>query len=305
MNIVIVGAGAIGSLYGALLAKKNTVVLVGRAPHITTIQQKGLTIKGKTRVHVTIPAVTSIGSVTITPDLILLTVKSFDTESASEQVRSIIHDNTMLVSLQNGLDNLEKIERFVDKNHILAGVTMQGAILSKPGQIAHTGTGNTILGEVDGRPSKRLETVARTFSEAGIKTKISDNIGKEIWMKAIINSSINPITAFLRCKNGYLLENPLLEYIVERVCMESTAIATSEGLLLSPGVMISKTKEVIRDTAQNYSSMLQSIQQGKKTEIDSINGRLTRSGMNHNIDVSLNKILTQLITALGHQQVSI
>lgn len=302
MNIVIVGAGAIGSLYGALLAKKNTVMLVGRAPHITTIQQKGLTIKGKTRLRVTVSAVDSIRGVTISPDLILLTVKSYDTEVASKQVRSIICDNTMLLSLQNGLDNLEKIERFVDKSHLLAGVSMYGAILSKPGEIVHTGIGDTILGEVNGQRSKRLETVVRIFSEAGIETKISDEIGKEIWMKVIINSSINPITAVLKCENGYLLENPLLEHIVERVCTESTAIAASEGIMVSQSEMISKTKEVIRDTAQNYSSMLQSVQQGKKTEIDSINGRLTRIGMNHNIDVSLNRILTELITTLSSHQ---
>jgi 2-dehydropantoate 2-reductase len=298
MNIVIVGAGAIGSLYGALLAKKNPVVLVGRAPHITTIQHSSLTIGGKTRLHVKIPAVESLGSITVHPDLIILTVKSYDTEAVSKQIQPIIHDDTLLLSLQNGLDNIEKIEQFVEKSRILAGVTMHGAMLSKPGVIIHTGKGKTILGELDGHRSERLERIVRIFNEAGIETQISDEIVKEIWMKAIINSSINPITAFLGCKNGYLVENPLLENVVERVCMESTSIASSEGTLVSPTEMIEKTKEVIRDTAQNYSSMLQSIQQGKKTEIDSINGRLMKIGTNHKIDISLNRILTELITSL-------
>jgi 2-dehydropantoate 2-reductase len=299
MNIVIVGAGAIGSLYGAFLAKKNTVVLVGRAPHITTIQQKGLTIKGKTRLHVKITAVESLEHVTIPPDLLLLTVKSYDTEVASKQIRQIIHDDSLILSLQNGLDNIETIKRHVEKNQILASVTMQGAFFSKPGEISHTGKGMTILGELDGHRSARLEKIKRIFNEAGIPTQVSDDIIKEIWMKTIINSSINPITAFFGCKNGYLLENPLLENIVERVCMESTAIASSQGISVFPPEMITKTKEVIRDTAANYSSMFQSLQQGKRTEIDSINGALMRTGEKLHIDITLNKILTELIISLS------
>jgi 2-dehydropantoate 2-reductase len=297
MNIVIVGAGAIGSLYGGLLAKKNKVVLVGRAPHITSIQKKGLTIKGKTHLNIKVPSIESIKDICCIPDLILLTTKSYDTEAASRQILPIITDQTIVLSLQNGLDNLEKIERFIEKSHILAGVSTHGSIISKPGEITHTGKGKTILGELNGHRSKRLKTLVHTFKEAGIETQISDDIIKEIWIKAIINSSINPLTAFFRCKNGYLLENPLLEKIVERVCTESTLIASSEGIPVSAPETIKKTKEVIRETAQNYSSMLQSIQQRKKTEIDSINGTLMRVGTNHNIDTTLNGVLTELLTS--------
>jgi 2-dehydropantoate 2-reductase len=299
MNIVIVGAGAIGSLHGGLLAKKSKVVLVGRAPHITAIQKKGLTVKGKTRLSIKIPSVESTKDISIIPDLILLTVKTYDTETASKQILPIIHNQTMVLFLQNGLDNLEKIEQIIEKKHIIAGISTQGAIISKPGEIIHTGKGKTILGELDGHRSKRLKTLVCTFTEAGIETQISDDIVKEIWIKAIINSSINPLTAFFGCKNGYLLENLLLEKIVELVCTESTLIASSERIPVSSLKTIKKTKEVIRDTAQNYSSMLQSIQQGKKTEIDSINGKLIRIGTNHKIDTSLNRILTELITSIS------
>jgi 2-dehydropantoate 2-reductase len=299
MNIVVFGSGAIGSLFGALLAKQNKVVLVGRAPHIKCIQQKGLTINGKTHLTVNVPAVESTKEISLSADLILLTVKSYDTGTASNQVRSLLHDQTMVVSLQNGLDNLEKIEQNIEKKHILAGVTIHGALFSAPGTIIHTGKGKTILGELDGRPSERVNTLISIFNQAGIETRISTDIKREIWRKAIINSSINPLTAFLGCKNGYLLENPLLEKTVEYVCIESSRIASSKGIIVSPVEMIEKTKEVIRDTAENYSSMLQSIQQGKKTEIDSINGVLLRIGTEQKIDTPLNKILFELITSLG------
>jgi 2-dehydropantoate 2-reductase len=298
MNIVVFGSGAIGSLFGALLAKQNKVVLVGRAPHIKYIQQKGLTINGKTHLTVNVPAVESTKEVPLSADLILLTMKSYDTETASKQVRPLLHDQTMVVSLQNGLDNIEKIEQNIEKKHILAGVTTHGALFLSPGTIIHTGKGKTILGELDGRPSERLKTLISVFNQAGIETLMSTDIKREIWRKAIINSSINPLTAFLGCKNGYLLENPLLEKTVEYVCTESSRIASSKGIIASPVEMIEKTKEVIRDTAENNSSMLQSIQQGKKTEIESINGVLLRIGTEQKIDTPLNRILLELITSL-------
>jgi 2-dehydropantoate 2-reductase len=299
MKIVIFGAGAIGSLFGALLAKNNTVILVGREPHITAIQHNGLNIKGKTHLHVKLSAVDSIKDIPISPNLILLTVKSYDTETAIKHTVPLIHDKTVVVSLQNGLDNIEKIEHIVNQNRIIAGVTTHGAIFSNPGVIRHTGKGKTFLGELDGTRSKRLENIARIFDEAGIETQVSDDVVKEIWAKAIINSSINPLTTFFNCKNGYLQENPLLYKIVEAVSGESTNIAQSEGIKLAVPDMIQRTKEVIRDTASNYSSMLQSIQQRKKTEIDSINGKLVTIGRQHKIDTSLNKILVDLVTSLA------
>jgi 2-dehydropantoate 2-reductase len=299
MNIVIVGAGTIGSLFGALLAKKNTVVLVGRAPHITAIQHNGLNITGKTHLHAKLPAVESIKDVAISANLVILTVKSYDTDTAIKEIVPLIQDETVILSLQNGLDNIEKIEHRFDKDKILAGVTTHGTIFSNPGVIRHTGRGKTILGVIDGSQSKRLKTIVHLFNEAGIETQASDDIVKEIWTKVIINSCINPLTAFFTCKNGYLLENPLLEKTVEIICKESTCIAQAEGISVSTFNMIQRTKEVIKDTANNYSSMLQSVQQRKKTEIESINGKLIRIGKQHRIDTSLNKILIELVTSLN------
>jgi 2-dehydropantoate 2-reductase len=205
----------------------------------------------------------------------------------------------VVVSLQNGLDNIEKIEQIVAKNCIVAGVTTHGAIFSNPGVIRHTGKGKTILGELDGTRSKRLENIVRIFNEAEIETQVSNDIVKEIWGKVIINSSINPLTAFFNCKNGYLLENPLLHKIVEAISEESTNIAQAEGIKLTAPDMIQRTKEVIRETASNYSSMLQSVQQRKKTEIDSMNGKLVTIGKQHRIDTTLNKILVELVTSLA------
>ncbi|MCK5459186.1 MAG: 2-dehydropantoate 2-reductase, partial [Thermoplasmatales archaeon] len=228
-------------------------------------------------------------------------VKSYDTKSAINQAKKIIRGDTVVLSLQNGLDNINVIEQVVDQRQIIAGVTTHGAFFSKPGYIKHTGVGKTVLGELNGKSSERIINVENLFNQAGIETYVSNNIIKDIWIKAIINSCINPITAFFGCKNGYLLENPVLEKIVEKICEESTNVADVYGINLSYPDMMQKTKEVIRDTSENYSSMLQSVKRGKETEIDSINGTLIDIGRSYDVDVSLNAILVSLIKTLSEK----
>jgi len=295
MNIVILGAGAIGSLFGALLSKKNNVILIGRNSHIQAIGKKGLDIEDKTQMNVKILSEKSVDKVTFLPDLLILTVKSYDTYSAISQAKQLIDDNTVLLSLQNGLDNIDKIEKIVDRRQLIAGVTTHGAFFSEPGVVKHTGKGQTILGELNGRKTKRITSIVDAFNKAGIGTIASKDIVREIWIKAIVNSSINPLTTFYSCKNGYLLENPILEKVVEKVCRESTNIANAYGINLSYENMIKKTKEVIRNTSDNYSSMLQSFKKGKKTEIDSINGKLADVGKKQDIDTTMNEILTYIV----------
>jgi len=301
MNIVVLGAGAIGSLFGALLSKKNNVLLIGRAPHVNAVRKNGLTIDGKTNLNVKISASDSVDSISTYVDLLIVTVKSYDTKSAIDQAKQIIHDKTVVLSLQNGLDNVKAIEHVVERKKIIAGVTTHGAFFSKPGCIKHTGVGKTILGELNGKSSDRIKNIEAAFNQAGIKTVVSTNIIREIWVKAVINSCINPITAFFGCKNGYLLENPILEKVVEIVCRESSSVANAYGVKLSYLDIVDKTKEVIRETSENYSSMLQSVRKGKKTEIDSINGALVNIGRTYDIDAPLNEIFASLLKSFSKQ----
>lgn len=298
MNIVIMGAGAIGSLFGALLSKKNNVMLIGRTSHVKAIRKNGLNIEGKTQLNVKIPAEDSIDKVTLSPDILILTVKSFDTRSAINQAMKIIDDDTTILTLQNGLDNIGMIEKVVDSKQIIAGITTHGVFFSKPGVIRHTGKGKTTLGELNGKKTGCIKHIADLFNEVGIETIVSEDIIKEMWVKAIVNSSINPLTTFFQCKNGYLLENPILEKIVEKVCKESTSIAKASGINLLNQHTIQKTKEVIRSTSENHSSMLQSFKKGKKTEIDSINGKIVEIGKKHDIEPMINEVLVYLIESI-------
>lgn len=295
MNIIILGAGAIGSLFGALLCKKNNVTLIGRPAHVKAIRKNGLIVENETKLKVKIQAVDSIDKISNSPDLQILTVKSFDTVDAMHQAMHIIDNHTVILSLQNGLDNVEKIEKIVDKKQIIAGITNQGAFFSRSGLVKHTGKGKTIIGELYKGKTDRIKHIADLFNEVGIETSVSENITKEIWFKGVINSCINPLTTIFQCKNGYLLKNPILEKIVENICKESTNIARIHGINITYNQTIQKTKEVIKNTSENYSSMLQSFKKGKKTEIDSINGKLVTMGKIHSVDISLNKILIYLV----------
>jgi len=295
MNIIIFGAGAIGSLMGAYLSKNNNVLLIGRKSHILSIKKNDLVIIGKTNLKIKINATESFDDLKFKSDLLILTVKSYDTESAILQVKKIIDKDTIVLSLQNGLNNIDIIKQYINYENIIAGVTTHGAFFSKPGVIKHTGIGTTILGELNGKKTDRIYNIINCFNRSEIETVLAKDIIKEIWYKAIINSSINPLTAIFNCKNGYLLENPILEKFVEKICEESTDIAYSNGIKLSFNNAIKKTKEVIKNTSDNYSSMLQSIKNYKKTEIDSINGKLVEIGKTYKTDISLNQILKYLI----------
>ncbi len=302
MNIVVFGAGALGSFIGGVLAQKHAVVLIGRQQHVDTIQRQGLTISGETQCFVKPQAFHSIKEIMFFPDLILLTVKSYDTKDAAKEIQPYLKDDSVVLSLQNGLGNIEALSSIVDKKHIIAGITTHGVFYQKPGCIVHSGFGKTILGELSGKKTTRIQHIASLFSDAGIPTTVSTHIFTDIWVKAIINASINPLTAFLMCTNGYLLKNPVVEHICDNICAESTHVANAEHINVDVQKMLRQTKQVIRKTKNNYSSMVQSIQQGKKTEIDHLNQKFVDFGKKHGIETPLNTLMVLLIKSMLPKQ---
>jgi len=294
MKIMVFGAGAIGSLFGSFLAKNHEVVLFGRDSHVAAIKENGLEIFGKTKMKTDIRAESSLKNVDFSPDLVLLTVKSYDTESAIKQALDVFNDNTVVLSLQNGLGNIDVLKKYVDNGKIIAGITTHGAFFSKPGVVEHTGFGETVIGKLDSDDSF-VRVIVDLFNNSGIVTSFSSNIVEDIWIKAIVNSSINPLTVAFQCKNGYLLDNPVLKGIVKRVCYESTCIANAQGLNLSSKAMFDKTVDVIQKTSENHSSMFQSFIKGNRTEIDAINGRLVEIGKAFKVDTLLNQSLCLLV----------
>ena len=297
MNIIIFGAGAIGSLFGGILAKNNNVYLIGRKKHVEQIRKKGLKIKGKTNLNVRVLAFEKVEDVRISPDLIIISVKSYDTENAVNEIKKIIGKKTFIMSLQNGLDNIEKIEKIVDNKKLFACVTTHGSIFYKPGVIIHSGIGKTKIGSLDKNFPFENKFVD-LFNKAGIKSNVSSNIIHDIWAKGIVNSSINPLTCIFKCKNGYILKNPILEKLMKKICYESVSVANAYGFNLLYNNVLDLTKEVICDTKENFSSMLQSLQNNEKTEIDSINGYIVKAGKLNAKAITLNEIIVYIVSNL-------
>ena len=161
MNIVVFGAGAIGSLFGGILSKQNNVVLIGRKEHSDAINKKGLKIRGLTKLDAEISAFEKLEGIDIIPDLIVLSVKSYDTLEAAKKIKKIVREKTVVMSLQNGLDNVEKIKKFIDIKKIVVCITTNGAVFSKPGIITHTGVGKTTMGKIIDKDNNDIEKIVK------------------------------------------------------------------------------------------------------------------------------------------------
>lgn len=293
MKILVFGAGAMGSFLGGLLSQKNEVTLIGRKQHMEAIRREGLRITGMSNLRVYPLAKERIDGKE-SPDLVIVTTKCYDTEDAIRALKPF-HKRSIFLSLQNGLDNEEILSRFASK--VLGGVTSHGITFVRPGNIYHAGEGITVIGNYKGAGDKVSET-ARVLTESGIETTASDDIRKEIWKKVIVNAGINPITAITGYRNGLIFVRTQLESIVEAVCEEAVRVANAYGIEISAEEAIFQTKEVARLTAENKSSMLQDIENGKRTEIDSICGAISRLGAKKGIPTPVNSTLTALVKGI-------
>jgi len=297
VRIVVLGAGALGSLFGGLLSWKHDVTLIGRKDHVRAINKRGLRISGRTSLKARPKAVTSAGDLEA-PDLLMVTVKAYDTETAIKSARNLVGPDTKVLSLQNGITTLGILEAILPKGSLLGGWTSHGVTYLKPGAVRHAGVGDTVLGELNGRDSYCLRAFAHAFDSCGIKTRASTSIRREIWLKGIVNASINPITAILRCENGELARDPRLAKVARSVCEEASQVATAEGHGIDDDEAFGLVMRVAMQTAKNRSSMLQDIEMSRRTEVDFLNGAVCELGEAHGIETPVNEALLAIVKAL-------
>ena len=315
MRILVFGAGAMGSFIGGLFAnqKQNNVTFIGRKAHMAQLRKSGLKISGKTNLHLDKKSIIAYENIEPLikgcgpPELVLVTVKSYDTEKILPDLEKITGPDTILLSLQNGLNSVEILcEQFPD-NIVIGGTICHGVTFSTPGEVYHAGFGDTYIGAFERKYDKFASNISKILSELGLETKMTKNICGEIWTKLAINASINPITAITGLKNGWLLKNPRLESLLEQTCFEVIEVAKQTGIYLPRGPrgnILERTKRVVERTADNKSSMLQDLEKGRRTEIDSINGAVVRVGSKNDIDTPINRTLTTLVKGLEQQVVT-
>ena len=287
MQIVVLGAGAIGSLYGAKLASDNDVTLIGRPDHVREIETNGLRIEGVETETIRIEASTGVKQ--LQPNaLILLTTKVPATASALEPIAPIVRADTTIIALQNGL-NSDRIARAAlgDRGVVLRGISQFGAIFERPGIIRYMVKGYTLL-----ENHERSASIAEVLNADGLDCRIADNITTEVWRKLVFNCVVNPVTTIIGSEVGEIVD-PRLDRLKLLIIEECVAVAAAEGVALEVNFL----REINAGYAgsRNMVSMRQDLLRGRTTEIDYLNGAVAALGARHGLDCPVNQALTSII----------
>lgn len=286
MDVLVFGAGSLGSLVGGLLARSHDVTLVGRGDHIRSIRDSGLRVRGAMSVAVT-PAVSSDppGGA----DLALVTVKAFDTPAAATALADV--DIGAAVSLQNGIGNEATLADRLECP-VLAATCTYGAHRPEPGHVECTGVGRVTLGPRDGGRSDVAERVGEALASAGVETAVATDMPHRLWEKLAVNCAINAPTALARVENGALVDGPAAT-VMRAAAGEAAAVARADGVELSDTAATTAARRVAEATADNVSSMLQDVRAGRRTEVDAIAGVVA----DHDRRTPVNDALAGLVRA--------
>ena len=298
MNFLIVGPGAMGCLFAARLRKAghNVTLFDHIEKRAALINKQGIKVEGilgDYSVHV--PTVT--GEIADFPDVAAMCVKANETRKASKDIESIIGPKCCVLTLQNGLGNMEILQEIFGKDRTLGGVTAEGATLLGDGHVRHAGQGDTKFGS-DVPIGDILLKIVSAFNDAGFKTESTNNVSSLIWGKLIVNVGINALTAITRLKNGRLPEVGGTMAIMEEAVCEGVAVANAKGIDLPYPDPLGRVVEVCRATAGNIASMLQDVLKQSLTEVAFINGAIVREGESLGIPTPVNHTLTCLVQAI-------
>ena len=310
MRILVMGAGSMGSVVGGFMGKADhDVSLVGRETHMETIRKHGLRISGIWGEH----SVCSLDTYTDVMqlahhdfDLIIISVKSYDTTKAVEIVRPLVGDHTLVCSYQNGLGNAEIIAETVGWEHTLDVRAIYGVWIPEPGHAEVTVIANpTAIGSYhDAVHEERVKAIVAAMDEAGIPTVYSDKIATVLWAKVAYNCALNPLSALLDVPYGALLETEESRQTMRYIIMELYKVAEAMEVCLEPQNAEDYVKllfeGLIPPTAAHYASMREDFRRRRRTEIDALNGAICRYGLQVGIPCPTNLLLTRLIRAREH-----
>ena len=303
MKTAIIGAGAIGTLFGGLLKKNNidTVLFDTDRGKTEYIKKNGIKIIHPGRsgtVHV-FPEASSDLSAIRSFDYYIFCVKAYSTEKAASAVAEVAGDNSVFITFQNGLGNIEALAKYLSFSSIAAGTTSEGATQTGEGEIIYGGKGITELSMIDpyGSPEK-LEKFISVLNTCGLETSEADDYRRLIWKKLIINAAINPVTAVTHLRNRYISGSPFLRNISEKIAEEAVRIAALEDIHFDIDEIKKTVYRVAEKTGDNRSSMLQDIENKRKTEIDFISGAITDAAAKFATEAPYNRIMVEMVKAL-------
>ena len=290
MDVVVFGAGSLGSLIGGLLARRHEVTLVGREPHVREVRERGLRIEGMLNETVSPDAATEPPA---NADLAVVCVKAFDTDAAASALSTCNLD--AVLSLQNGMGNESTLADRLDTT-VLAGTCTYGAVLESPGTVRCTGVGRVVLGPRTGGGSERATRVGEAFDAAGVVTTVADDMPRRLWEKLAVNAGINATTALARVENGALLDGEA-NRVARDAAREVAEAARANGVELSDEAAEDALERVAAATAANTSSMYQDVLASRRTEVDAIGGYVVDSGEKYGVETPVNAAMVGLLRA--------
>ncbi len=300
MRIAMLGAGAMGGMFGARFARAGAeIVLHDRdETHVAAIAANGLQVElpDEPPVVLRLPAVAETEAIG-QADLAVVLVDCAATRDAALVARQVIGTDGFALTLQNGIGNVEALVEVLGRDRVVGGSTMNSAARLGPGRVAHTHLGKTLLGELDGRASDRLTRLEALFTQAGLPVATTENIMGHIWQKLLLNVALNPVCAITRLRPGEVAESASASALVRDILEEALAVVAAEGIDLpdpnpADGILAHAVGRMSKP------SMLQHVEQGRRTEIRALNGALLPIAERHGIPCPTNRTITRLVEAI-------
>ena len=300
MKIVVMGAGAVGGYYGALLARAgHAVTLIGRAAHVDAIAQAGGLWLHTDAGEACIPLQASTEPSAVRgAQWVLFCVKSTDTDRAGHAIAPHLDAGAVLLSLQNGVDNAERLQAIVGAQHtVLPSVVYVASAMTAPGHVRHLGRGELVLAQ-----SVVSAAIATAFRSAGIATEVSDNVAAALWTKLVLNCVYNPLSAISQLPYGAIvgcagLEGGQVTQVMADIVLECQAVAQARGVVL-PADILATTLALAHAMPQQHSSTAQDLARGKRSEIDHLNGFIVCQGAALGVATPVNRLLHTLVRLL-------
>ncbi len=296
IRVAVLGAGAVGCYYGGMLARAgHKVTLIGRPVHVEAFRKAGLHFEGlKFDEQVPVEASTEASAVR-GARLVLFCVKSTDTEQAAAQIAPFLDAGSIVVNLQNGVDNSERIQAKVSQP-VVPAVVYVATEMKGPGHLKHHGRGDLVIG-----PNEQVKT---WFESAGVPTAISDNIAGELWAKLVVNCAYNALSAITQLPYGKMIEGPGIRDTMRDVVEEALAVAKASGVAMAPDIL-AQTYKIAEAMPTQFSSTAQDLALGKPTEIDHLNGYVVRRGEALRIPTPANRALHALVKLMEAKKIGL
>lgn len=298
MKIGVIGIGAVGGYFGAKLAQSGyDVTFIGTERSVEELKKNGIFVKSyKGDIKIKKPKAAHAFEEIKDADLILFCVKSYHTESIAKQLKSRISDKSLIISLQNGVENEQILAGIFGKERIIASAVYITASSKKAGQINHTGYGKIILGELAGKVTPRIEELQKMFLKANVPAGTSDCVMRELWKKLILNTAYNGFTTLIDDTLENINDYPEAKQAFKDVLKESQSVANAEGMNVSDDEVNQIVDMLSQESFISFkSSTLQDLEKGKPVEIDSLQGAIIKTAKKHNMKVPLNNLIYSLI----------